>query len=341
MKSLIVLALTAVVVNAQVLRVDSVCVDSTWNSDSSWYDDNGILVQRAARDLIVSFITVADTQSIVLLDSIAFSLSLDSGRTWGQSPSPLRIVRTAAFVRNQKQSVQLRVFGADRNNVAIAAYVRGRPSLDSITDKIAGPLYSNGLTWTCKLVDSINDTVRCSIIFHPAGCNSFPFNCQQEYNMIADLYISFNSNMLEGVGTWSQPTDSTITVNFSSCWMGDIHSLNTTGNPDTTPVSDSIAKLITTPMLMQLSASDTIIYYPLDALYGYTYIVGCATCAQPPVMLTCDTMTVPGYGQRAAVLKLVLPDYLKMSTINKLASMASGLDIQDSTRFRINTNESL
>ena len=76
--SILVLAFMA---NAEVLRVDSVTVDSVWNSDSSWYDDNGIPVNRTARDLILSFVVVADTHDIVLVDSIKISMSLDSGQT--------------------------------------------------------------------------------------------------------------------------------------------------------------------------------------------------------------------------------------------------------------------
>ena len=54
-KFLLLLFLPGACAHAQLLQVDSVCVDSVWNSDSSWYDNQGNPQQRYSRDLNLSF----------------------------------------------------------------------------------------------------------------------------------------------------------------------------------------------------------------------------------------------------------------------------------------------
>jgi|GEM_PF-2131074 len=102
--------------SAQVMHSNSVSVDSVWNSDSSWYDVNGILQQRTSRDCRISFLP-QDTGSIA---QCTVSVSLDSGRTWAPNPNPLLILVSCvdSFIhQGQKGHVTARVLGQDRPNV--------------------------------------------------------------------------------------------------------------------------------------------------------------------------------------------------------------------------------
>ena len=97
-----------------------ISVDTIWNSDSSWYDVNGLLQQRSSRDFRISFTVPQDTSVFV---QCSLSISLDSGKTWNASPNPLRILGTDAayagmfFQCGRKGTVTARVFGQDRPNV--------------------------------------------------------------------------------------------------------------------------------------------------------------------------------------------------------------------------------
>ncbi len=102
--------------------VDSVSVDSVWNSDSSWYDTDGLLQQRTARDCIISFIPQG-TGDV----SCSLAVSLDGGTTWGAIPDPLRIIdnsQEVTFPCGKKACIKARVFGADRQNVVFKVIAR-------------------------------------------------------------------------------------------------------------------------------------------------------------------------------------------------------------------------
>ncbi len=102
--------------SAQVIHVNMVSVDSVWNSDSSWYDVNGILQQRYSRDCHISFLP-QDTGSIA---QCTVSVSLDSGKTWAPNPNPLQILVNcvdSSIHQGQKGYVTVRVLGQDRPNV--------------------------------------------------------------------------------------------------------------------------------------------------------------------------------------------------------------------------------
>lgn len=94
-KIFLIIVFCSIASYAQLLRVDSVQVDSIWNSDSTWYDAVGILQSRISRDCLLSF--VCKSQGMV---SCSLSVSLDTGRTWDQSPNPLRIIDTSYVSNN-------------------------------------------------------------------------------------------------------------------------------------------------------------------------------------------------------------------------------------------------
>jgi formylglycine-generating enzyme required for sulfatase activity len=108
--------------SAQILRVESVSVDSVWNSDSSWYDGNGILQQRTSRDCKVSFIPQGEGMARMFI-----ALSIDSGKTWAPSPNPLSVMNNAlssTFITGQKATLMVRVLGGDRPGVAFKMTAR-------------------------------------------------------------------------------------------------------------------------------------------------------------------------------------------------------------------------
>jgi hypothetical protein len=99
-----------------VLYENSVSVDSVWNSDSSWYDLNGILQQRNSRDCHISFLS----QDTGCISQCTVSVSLDSGKTWAPNPNPLCILVNcvdSTVHQGQKANVVVRVLGQDRPNV--------------------------------------------------------------------------------------------------------------------------------------------------------------------------------------------------------------------------------
>jgi hypothetical protein len=246
--SILVLAFIA---NAEVLRVDSVTVDSVWNSDSSWYDDNGIPVNRTARDLILSFVVVADTHDIVLVDSIKISMSLDSGQTWAPSPSPLRTIQLpSSYDLNRKLQTHLRVFGIDSNNVVFQVYVRGRPPISSISQSCGGPIHDplSGINYT---VPQTADSISCGLVILPSGSTLSGLPANDPYQFEAFMYI-FNHEVeiFNGLGTWHQVADSMLVINFSSMFAGSYH--------DSVPLPDSLASLVPTQLHFRISQLDTI-----------------------------------------------------------------------------------
>ncbi len=114
-KTLFILTLLTTAILSQQLRVDSVVVDSVWNSDSSWYDGQGILQQRHSRDCYVGFKPTGQGMAQCFI-----ALSIDSGRTWAPNPNPLIVLDNGIATPIQcgtKGRVKLRVLGGDRENV--------------------------------------------------------------------------------------------------------------------------------------------------------------------------------------------------------------------------------
>lgn len=116
-KTIIVTVVSAFAISfGQQLRVDSVMVDSVWNSDSAFHDSNGNVQTRQSRDVLLRFRPIGP-------DSVqaVFAVSIDSARTWNPDPNPLQVLDnslTKYFVCNQTYRSTLRVLGGDRPNTA-------------------------------------------------------------------------------------------------------------------------------------------------------------------------------------------------------------------------------
>jgi hypothetical protein len=116
--------------------VDSVTVDSVWNSDSSWYDGNGVLQQRFARDCVISFIPRDSGFA-----SCTLKVSLDSGKTWSADPNPLTILDSSLskpISCGQKKHIKARLFGGDRQNVVFK--IDANICVNGDDESITGPL---------------------------------------------------------------------------------------------------------------------------------------------------------------------------------------------------------
>jgi hypothetical protein len=107
---LVISGLITQVSAAQLTRIDSVTVDSVWNTDTS-IDGNPYV----HRDLILSFIPIADDTVSCVVD-----ISGDSGKTWGANRSFCEGIDSIALFRaapNTKKSIHLRVFVGDTSNI--------------------------------------------------------------------------------------------------------------------------------------------------------------------------------------------------------------------------------
>jgi hypothetical protein len=107
---------------AQELRVDSVSVDSVWNSDSSW-TLGGAAVNRKSRDCTVSFYARGGG-----IARIYVALSLDSGKTFSFAPESLKVLEgytdSLPIPINEKQIITVRVLGGDRQGIAFRLTAR-------------------------------------------------------------------------------------------------------------------------------------------------------------------------------------------------------------------------
>jgi hypothetical protein len=105
---------------AQILRVDSVSVDSVWNSDSSWND--GSSHQRVSRDCLVHFIPQGEGMARMFI-----AMSIDSGKTWAPKPDSLSVRYDAIgspVATGRKTAITVRVLGGDRQGVAFMLTAR-------------------------------------------------------------------------------------------------------------------------------------------------------------------------------------------------------------------------
>jgi formylglycine-generating enzyme required for sulfatase activity len=124
-------------VSAQILRVDSVSVDSVWNSDSTWTDLNDIVQKRFSRDCRISFIPQGEGKA-----RMSVAMSVDSGKTWDPLPDPLVILKDAlspTFITGKKVTFTVRVPGGDTPGVAFkmtaqqaAPLIKGNPKMNLV-----------------------------------------------------------------------------------------------------------------------------------------------------------------------------------------------------------------
>jgi hypothetical protein len=190
----------AVSVNSQILKTDSVRVDSLWNSDSSWYDNNGLLQNRVSRDCIVSFIP--SSQGTV---SCSLSVSIDSGKTWDKSPNPLRIIDTSynlgglsidlprqskPFPAGVRKKIIARMFSGDQEGVSFRVICRQyAPTLTGTPSK-----------YYC--LGQVGDTSRIS--FHVSPVSNSPISQGNIIKYYWDTTGSgnFNDSTDNGIYSW-------------------------------------------------------------------------------------------------------------------------------------------
>lgn len=98
--------------SAQILRVDSVAVDSVWNSDSSWLDSGNRPVTRISRDCWIDFIVRGEGYA-----KMSVTVSYDSGKTWENSAAVLYDMLSRPYLAEIKSFVKVRVLGGDRPGV--------------------------------------------------------------------------------------------------------------------------------------------------------------------------------------------------------------------------------
>jgi len=107
------------------LTVDSVTVDSVWNSDSSWTDEYGIPHQRLSRDCIVRF-----KLSGAGAAECSVGVSMDGGKTWESGPDKIIVqsyFMTLAVRANAMNTAKLRIMGGDQPNTIIQIRARQYP----------------------------------------------------------------------------------------------------------------------------------------------------------------------------------------------------------------------
>jgi formylglycine-generating enzyme required for sulfatase activity len=120
----LVMALSTNSGSAQALRVDSVTVDSVWNSDSAWTDDFNMAQNRRSRDCKISFVPQGEGTAM-----LAIAMSVDSGKTWVSSTESdtLKVSNYAFFAPvsiGRKTVITARVLGGDRPNMAFKITAR-------------------------------------------------------------------------------------------------------------------------------------------------------------------------------------------------------------------------
>jgi hypothetical protein len=179
---------------AKASSVDSVCVDSVWNSDSSWYDSTGVLHQRTARDCRISFIPLGLT-----IASCSLVVSLDSGKTWGATPNPLQILNNNSLGKpipcGTKAYVTARVLGIDRPNVVFKVLAR---ICDPIT--VASPIAGQKILIGDTLIVSWDKSV-------PIPKLSYNYNRGAGWQVFAS-FVSIGNNSAKIVLPTTSATDS-------------------------------------------------------------------------------------------------------------------------------------
>lgn len=121
-KKLMLLFVLAVTLFAQQLHVDSVVVDTVWNSDSSWFDGQGIWRQRISRDCLFSFIPKGEGMA-----KCSLVVSFDSGQTWSLKSDSVVVAGMAFPVLvncGNKSTIRIRILGDDRVGVVFRIIAR-------------------------------------------------------------------------------------------------------------------------------------------------------------------------------------------------------------------------
>jgi hypothetical protein len=152
-----VILAVATLATAQQLQVDSVLVDSVWNSDSSWYTSQGIHQQRYSRDLYLSFKPMPSGGGMA---QCFVAISIDSAKVWLSSSWDSLIVLDSGISSliqcGTMSRVKIRVLGQDRPGVAFQVtaqqwqpIIAGNPQL--VTTAALTPGDSCSVNLQCSL----------------------------------------------------------------------------------------------------------------------------------------------------------------------------------------------
>jgi len=138
--SVFFLVLSVHAVSAQILHVDSVKVDTVWNTDSSWTDGSGAAKHRVSRDCKISFVAQGEGTALM-----SVAMSLDSGKTFSPFSDSITVKNYALFApfaTGKKATITARVLGGDRVGVAFkltarqeAPVIAGNPKVN-----VLGPI---------------------------------------------------------------------------------------------------------------------------------------------------------------------------------------------------------
>jgi formylglycine-generating enzyme required for sulfatase activity len=204
----VVIVVAATFATAQQLQVDSVNVDTIWNSDSSWYNSQGILKQRYSRDLYLSFKPMPFGGGMA---RCFVAISIDSGKTWIPSydslPSWDSLIVLDSGIASLVQCgtmgrVKLRVLGQDRPDVAFKVtaqqwqpIIAGNPQQVTVV----------GILTALTPGDSCSVNLQCNLDNVSQGLSFAP---------IAKVWWG-----AFGTGTWS---DSTATLSYK--WLATVPS---------------------------------------------------------------------------------------------------------------------
>jgi hypothetical protein len=155
-QSFLFITFLAISSSAQILQIDSVSVDSVWNSDSSWNDDQNVLQNRVSRDCKIGFFPKGTGK----VQCIA-SITLDSGKTWTEVTK----LSDQLFSCGSKSNMIVRVLGGDKPGAAFRVtgrqykpLIRGNPKIirySNVPDK--DPVPGSVATIPVKLLLA-NDT---------------------------------------------------------------------------------------------------------------------------------------------------------------------------------------
>jgi formylglycine-generating enzyme required for sulfatase activity len=191
-----VILVAATFATAQQLQVDSVMVDTVWNSDSSWYSNQGILQQRNSRDLYVSFKPMPVGGGMA---QCFVTMTFDSAKIWVPVSDSFIVLDSGLSSLIQcgtAGKVKLRVLGQDRPGVAFRITAQQwQPTIEGNPNLVV----QGGILTTLVPGASCSVNLQCSLNNAAQGLGFAP---------IAKVWW----DAFGTAGTWS---DSTATLSYT------------------------------------------------------------------------------------------------------------------------------
>ncbi len=248
---------------AQVLHVDSVSVDSVWNSDSSW-TDNGVAQTRHSRDCKISFIPRGEGAA-----AMALLISADNGKIFSAFSDSLQVGNDLSYPLKTGAKVRtiVRVLGGDRQNVAFrmtarqyAPVIAGAPGQTILG--ITGPLTAGANIQVALKILQGGDTVD----------NGYSTIAKVHWKALGDGITDSTSGTSALAWTWQTkvPTGTTVQTGMVTAYAVDNNGLSS--DPDTLLVQFGLHRQIVmktipagTFAMGQAGLSDTVHQVTLSA----------------------------------------------------------------------------